>query len=388
MMTDHAVLGDLIRIDRAAASPRECRDLPYVGLEHIEKDAGVLVQEYRRLPETLLATKFRFTPRHVLYGKLRPYLNKVLLPSFDGVCTTEILPLLPNCSVLDAEYLYFLLQTPHFVKWATHNVSGANLPRLDPKTLEEYRFRLPPILDQKRIADELNRTDRLRRIWRYALQICDEFAPAAFLEIFGDLPSNAKGWDTVALADLIVSGPQNGLYKPASSYGSGTPILRIDAFHDGRLANARALKRLQLSKVEVATYLLNLNDIVINRVNSRPYLGKALLIPRLPEPTVFKSNMMRFGVHRDRVNPTFLAHQLQTPFVKNQIQLAAKDAVNQASINQEDVGSFQIRVPSLLLQDQFKKIVKRHERLRAIHVEALRQADHLFQTLLYQAFSA
>jgi type I restriction enzyme S subunit len=98
------------------------------------------------------------------------------------VCTTEILPLLPNCSVLDAEYLYFLLQTPHFVKWATHNASGANLPRLDPKTLEEYRFRLPPILDQKRIADELNRTDRLRRIWRYALQICDEFAPAAFLE--------------------------------------------------------------------------------------------------------------------------------------------------------------------------------------------------------------
>jgi type I restriction enzyme, S subunit len=142
-MTDLVTLGDVVAVDRSAASDDECRNLPFVGLEHIKKDLGDFEDDYRRVPEALLATKFRFSPKHVLYGKLRPYLNKVAFPSFDGVCTTEILPLLPKDGTIDATYLYFLLQSPGFVAWAIHNVSGANLPRLDPKTLEEYTFPLP-----------------------------------------------------------------------------------------------------------------------------------------------------------------------------------------------------------------------------------------------------
>jgi type I restriction enzyme S subunit len=61
----------------------------------------------------------------------------------------------------------------------------------------------------------------------------------------------------------------------------------------------------------------------------------------------------------------------------------AKDA----SINHSDVESFQIRLPDLALQNQFQAIAGRHERLRAIRFEAIRQANHLFQTLLRQAFS-
>src|SRR5438477_598835 len=97
-------LGEVAEVQRNAASDSECRTLPYVGLEHIKKDTGNFEDEFRRKPESLLATKFRFTPRHVLYGKLRPYLNKVALPGFDGVCTTELLPLLPKDGVLDRGY--------------------------------------------------------------------------------------------------------------------------------------------------------------------------------------------------------------------------------------------------------------------------------------------
>jgi type I restriction enzyme S subunit len=177
---------DVVKIDRTPASNEECRGLPYVGLEHIERDIGVFTSEYRRLPEALLATKFRFTPDHVLYGKLRPYLNKVVQADFDGVCTTEILPLLPDTDVLDAGYLYYLLQSHQFVSWASHHVSGANLPRLDPKVLEGYQFQLPSISKQKAVVAGLQHAQQLRRMHRYALQICDEFLPAAFLEMFGD----------------------------------------------------------------------------------------------------------------------------------------------------------------------------------------------------------
>jgi type I restriction enzyme S subunit len=287
------------------------------------------------------------------------------------------------------EWIYYYWRLPKTREVAERNMTGtAGQKRVPTGFLETLVIPCPPVDRQRELIGLLKAADKLRRIHRYALEMSDDLLPTFFLEIFGDLASNSKGWDTLALGELVVTGPQNGLYKPASSYGTGTPILRIDAFHDGQLGNVRALKRLRLSEAEVIAYLLNPDDVVINRVNSRPYLGKSLLIPRLREPTVFESNMMRFAVDRNRVNPTFLSHQLQTSFVKNQVQVAAKDAVNQASINQEDVESFLIRIPPVALQDKFTKIVDRHARLRATHVEGSRQADHLLQSLLHKAFAS
>ena len=100
----------------------------------------------------MLATNFRFTTQHVLYGKLRPYLNKVLLPSFDGVCTTEILPLLPVEGKIVREYLWVYLMSKSFVDWASSSVAGANLPRLAPDVLVEFPIPVPIIATQQKFA--------------------------------------------------------------------------------------------------------------------------------------------------------------------------------------------------------------------------------------------
>jgi hypothetical protein len=71
-------LGKVAKIDRAVATGDECANLPYVGLEHIEKERGHFADGFVPVPLNMLATNFRFTPKHVLYGKLRPYLNKVV----------------------------------------------------------------------------------------------------------------------------------------------------------------------------------------------------------------------------------------------------------------------------------------------------------------------
>ena len=85
-------------------------------------------------------------------------------------------------------------------------------------------------------------------------------------------------WEEICFGDLILSGPQNGLYKPKDVYGSGIKILRIDGFYDGNVEDWETLKRLTLSDVEIKLYELHLDEIVINRVNSMPYLGKSALI--------------------------------------------------------------------------------------------------------------
>jgi type I restriction enzyme S subunit len=155
-------LGKVAKIDRTVANDDECLSLPYVGLEHVEKERGHFADGFVPTPLNMLAANFRFTPKHVLYGKLRPYLNKVVLPSFDGVCTTEILPILPNEEKLDRTFLWAILLSPTFVNWATSQISGANLPRLDPKLLAEYEIPLPPLTEQKRIASLMARVESLR----------------------------------------------------------------------------------------------------------------------------------------------------------------------------------------------------------------------------------
>ncbi len=179
-------LGEVVRIDRTPATDADCRSLPYVGLEHIEKDIGRFASDYDGSVADMLATQFRFTSEHVLYGKLRPYLNKVALPNFDGVCTTEILPLLPKSAKLDRTYLWAMLLSPKFVEWASNNVSGANLPRLAPSLLAAYPIPLPPLAEQQRIAGLLRRADRLRRLRRYALAVSAGYLQAVFVEMFGD----------------------------------------------------------------------------------------------------------------------------------------------------------------------------------------------------------
>src|ERR1019366_6514209 len=114
--------------------------------------------------------------------------------------------------------------------------------------------------------------------------------PALFLDTFGDPAANPKGWPVMTLGEAISSGPQNGLYKPATDYGSGVRILRIDSFEDGTIVEQGALKRLRIDQETTDKFQLSEGDIVVNRVNSPPQLGKSGLIPWLEEPVVFESN--------------------------------------------------------------------------------------------------
>ena len=246
---------------------------------------------------------------------------------------------------------------------------------------------LPSIAEQRRIAAILDQAETLRTQRRSALAQLDSLTQAIFLDMFGDPASNPKDFLRKKLGELIAEGPQNGLYKPATDYGSGTPILRIDAFYDGVVTKLNSLKRVRLSSEDIELFGLAAEDIVINRVNSIEYLGKSALIPALSEPTVFESNMMRFTVQRDQVMPGYVVHFLQTPFIKGQIISGSKNAVNQSSINQQDVKSFQINVPPLPLQQTFATRIEAIEALKASHRSALSALDALFAALQQRAFA-
>ena len=157
---------EMLKVDRIAIQPNEIDDGEiYLGLDNIEKETGIIVNPIPYKKEFLSSTKFKFTNKHILYGKLRPYLNKVAAPNFNGVCSTDILPLLPIPKLSKRYFLIFLLRHNAFVNYVTNRSVGANLPRVNYKTIEQYKTICPPFTIQ----------DEFERIVKMVYSLNDKF---------------------------------------------------------------------------------------------------------------------------------------------------------------------------------------------------------------------
>jgi type I restriction enzyme, S subunit len=124
----------------------------YVGLEHIESQTMKLLGHgYAR---DIRSPSVRFSAGDVLYGKMRPYLNKVWLAEFEGVCSAEFL-VFPKCAELNSQFFAMRLNAEDFVTFANGQVSGER-PRVDFQKLSGFRILLPPKVEQERIVTKVN----------------------------------------------------------------------------------------------------------------------------------------------------------------------------------------------------------------------------------------
>ncbi|WP_405632184.1 restriction endonuclease subunit S [Pseudoalteromonas sp. Ld20] len=305
----------------------------------------------------------------------------------DGILSNNLFKISFDNNSVDRDYLYMMLSSNVFQSLLQKQMKGGIQKHLGHQTISRQEIPLPPLEEQKRIAAILDKADTIRRKRQQAIQLADEFLRSVFLDMFGDPVTNPKGWEVNKLGELIIKGPTNGLYKPASDYGSGARILRIDGFYDGVLSDQSKLKRVKVTDAEMDKFGLSERSIVINRVNSKEYLGKCGFAQHLEESTVFESNMMNFKVDETKLNSRFLVQQLQMPNIKMQIATCSKDAVNQSSINQNDVKSFEIIVPTIELQNEYENVCKRYLASKLNYDDSSNLNSELFNSLSQKAFA-
>ena len=143
-------LGDVCAFDKVQGIHRE---LPYVGLEHIESHTARFIGSSE--PQPVKSSTFRFSDGHVLYGRLRPYLNKALAPDFEGHCSTEIFPLKPRPELL-REYLLFWLLADETCDRINATCTGARMPRAQMSDVLGFEIPVPPLAEQQRIVGLLD----------------------------------------------------------------------------------------------------------------------------------------------------------------------------------------------------------------------------------------
>ena len=204
-------LGDVCSLRSEAVHPSSCPDARYVGLEHL--DSGNPQLRRWGEPSEVSSAKNRFHPGDVLYGKLRPYLDKAALPACPGICSTDILVLAPS-DRLDAAFLAALVHSHAFLDRAIRTTKGVNHPRTSWASLASFEFRLPPLPEQRAIARALRAVQEAKEARRREAELERERKAALMAHLFtrgtrgeargetelGELPET---WRIVRLGDVV-----------------------------------------------------------------------------------------------------------------------------------------------------------------------------------------
>ena len=340
------------------------------------------------------------------------HINSIEHVGKTALITDAMLPLVHGMNLLRLRF--FEIYTPDLFQLYSQTYQYKNEIRsrinmavnqvsINQKQLSSLEIPLPPLSEQQRIVERIEELfAKLDEAKERLQEVADSFAvrKAAILHkaFTGELTKqwrlengvSDESWEESNLGSFIACGPQNGLYKPKSSYGDGIRIIRIDAFYDGVIEQWDELKRLRLDENEIECYSLNLNDILINRVNSMQYLGKSALVRELKDICVFESNIMRLSVDESRIYPEFLISFLNSQMGLNELRKNAKQAVNQASINQQDIKNVIINLPALSEQHEIVRLIDellaREHKAQQATEQALASIDLMKKSILARAF--
>lgn len=392
-------VGAAATISKVKVDPRDVPDSPYLGLEHVEANTRRIIGQGRATD--VKSTKCAFHAGDILYGKLRPYLNKVARPNYDGICSTDFL-VFGRSPVLDSGFFAWFISQPSFVEFAHHASNGVELPRVGWKALATYSMALPPLGEQRRIAARLgdieahrasvaahlqtarSALERFRRAvfaaacsgrltedWRDErprarrddlLLLAEERRRARGKRFVapqinphtrgGDLPEN---W-TLAPLGLLLDDLKYGTSKRSAYDQPGTPVLRIPNVSAGVL-DVEHLKFAHLDDRERGALRLHPGDLLMIRSNGSVQLvGVTVAVTSAAEGMAYAGYLMRLRADREFLEPEFLRLTLASPQLRHQIELPARSTSGVHNINTQEVRGLGVPVPSL---DEQAEIVRR-----------------------------
>lgn len=184
-------LGDIIDYDK---NQNKHEGLPYVGLEDIESHSGKFLGQLKS--KAVKSSTFYFNEQHLLYGRLRPYLNKVLLPDFEGHCSTEIFPVKVKKEIT-REFLFYWLTSGSTVTKIDQTSTGARMPRANMNQVLDFSFAYPPIKEQHTIVYKLKtlktETQQLEALYQKKIAALDELKKSILQKAFrGELKTEKE----------------------------------------------------------------------------------------------------------------------------------------------------------------------------------------------------
>ena len=160
-------------------------DYPHIGINCIEKETGRLIG-YRTIAEDgVISGKYLFTPKHIIYSKIRPNLNKVALPDFKGLCSADAYPILVKSEICNREYFGYTLRSRYFLDYILAFSNRTNLPKVNKNQVEGFMLPLPPINIQNQFATFVHQVNKSKFEVQKSLEKTQLLYDSLMQEYFG-----------------------------------------------------------------------------------------------------------------------------------------------------------------------------------------------------------
>jgi type I restriction enzyme S subunit len=385
-------LGDICSLRRDTVQPQDFLDLPYVGLEHISPGNPQL--KGCGDPSQVRSSKSRFFPSDILYGKLRPYLDKCVIAPREGICSTDILVLRTKDEMTVPEFLVNLLHTRNFLSHAISTTSGTNHPRTSWKAISQFEFSLPSLTEQRAIAhvlstvrEAIEATERviaaarelkrslMKHLFTYGPVPVDEAENVVLKETeIGEVPEE---WELMQIADVADINKSNRDPKDENpnEYFIYVDISSIDS-NTGRIVSSAQL--LGKDAPSRARRVINKNDVILSTV--RPYLKAFTLIPEEFDDQICSTGFAVLTA-KENVLPKYLLYVSLSDLIGDQFKKQMKGA-SYPAINTNDVKNTLIPIPPREKQSSILTILSNVD--NKIQIEAQRKIalETLFESLL------
>ena len=357
--------------------------LPYVGLEHIESGTGRFLGTADAV--TVKSATFRFLPSHVLYGRLRAYLNKVFLPDFEGHCSTEIFPINPGPTI-SREYLFHWLSADATVKAIDATSTGARMPRANMSAVLDLKLPIPPLIEQRRIVALLDEAFEgiatAKANAEKNLQSARELFASALAKIF-----NAD-WTVVRIADACES-IMDCVNKTAPTVAEATPykMIRTTNVRNGvvSLVSTNYVSE-DVFKVWTRRQVPRRGDVILTREAPMGEVGML----ESDEHVFLGQRLVSYRADSTKLDGRFLLYALQSDLLQRQIHALASGSTVQ-HMRVPDSKNLQLPLPTLQEQRDAVAILDavRDEtsNLATICSRKLAALAELKSALLHQAFT-
>ena len=297
--------------------------------------------------------------------------------------------IIPDPKAAEIRFLFYALSN-QVSNLIARGVGGAQ-PNINQGIVKDLVLALPPLPEQRRIADVLDRAESLRVKRRAALAELDSLTQSIFLDMFGDPATNPKGWPKKILGEVAREKPNNGIFRKNPEYihegQNGLPVVWVEELFRGDSIDTKNSRRVIPVESETVRFGLKTGDILFCRSSlkldgiafNNVYLGK-------DNDALFECHLIRISPDMKIVSPIYLNCLLRLPQMRAIAKSKSKTAT-MTTIDQQSLCSIELPLPPIEMQHKFSRRMTAVEKLKAAQRASLAELDELFASLQYRAFT-
>jgi type I restriction enzyme S subunit len=302
-----------------------------------------------------------------------------------GLIVADIVRFRGDPRRIDHGFLSHFINSPSAMAWVDRQAKGSTRQRVNLSNFKKLPVPLPPLSEQRRIAELLDRADALRAKRRAALAQLDTLTQSIFLDMFGDPATNPKRWPWRSLKQCtkgIQIGPFGSLLHQGDYVSGGVPLINPMHIQDGAIVPDHNQSVTAGKHATLALYHLRQGDVIMGR---RGEMGRCAIVGPEHDGFVCGTGSLFIRPDLDSATTLYLAAVLSSAAIRRKLERASLGATL-PNLNRGIVENLEVPVPGMSHQRDFANRVEAVEMLKSAQIAALAESDVLFASLQHRAF--